>query len=698
MKNQFSLVLSRAVFWLVVLTAGAMVLLVLPITDNLIFHAKFYALVAAALLSFLLFTLAMLQQKSLKFVSSPFTVPLLVLAGAALASSLLATPYPVLNLLGMGGATIAMAIFVFFTSSLLDKNANLELPLGIIAFLLTLSSILQAVGYGPSLLINLMPFFAIPNTVVFNLAGSNLVGLEVLIMILVYFVTKTRSEHRFSKTSLFFMPAILVGIGLYVWSILPGKPAEVRLLPFNTSWSVMLDVIRTPRQALIGAGPESYADVYALFKPTWMNSGADWSIYFNRARNTPFDIVSTMGFIGLAGWLLLASRIIKQSKLTTDAGRPYIWPLVASLVLELIFPPNLVIMGFQAIFLVLFISAEKTRFSTVEFRAVAIQIIRNATSGFGEAPDRQKPSHISTYILAGVMLLLFGAGAYFTSRSFLAYAKMHDTSKALAGNDIVSAYELNQSAIILNPYLSEFRRQYALINLSIAAAISNKAEPTEEDKTQIANLVQQSVREARVAVTLDPNDWQNYLALAQIYENLTGTNEEALQWSIQSYVEAANVNPMEPSIRMSLGSIFYGQKQYDQAINLYSQAVNLKPDLPNSHYNLALALKESGRLEDAVKEYQSTLALIDPNSEDFTQATKELEELQAQVDELKAQQQAAEGENATTPTATNSIVDQNLLNPDNQVQESLQTDVNLEPSIVDDNQPVEVSPTPEPTP
>lgn len=369
--------------------------------------------------------------------------------------------------------------------------------------------------------------------------------------------------------------------------------------------------------------------------------------------------------------------------------------------LELIFPPNLVILGLQAIFLVLYISTERTRFSTVEFRAVAIQIIRNATSGFGETTDRQKPSYISTYILAGVMLILFGTGSYFTGRSALAYVRMHQANKALVGNDIIAAYDFERGAIILNPYLNEFRRQYALINLSIAVAISNKAEPTEEDKTQVSELVQQSVREARVAITLDPNNWQNYLALAQIYQNLTGTSEEALQWAIQTYVQAANADPMNPNIRMSLGSIFFGEKQYDQAINLFSQAVNLKPDLPNSHYNLAVALKEAGRLEESVTEYQSTLALIDPNSDDFILATKELEELQTRVDKLKAEQKTAEGQTTPVKSATtSSIVDQNLLNPDNQVQQSAQTDVDLQPQAVDATppaQPTAPAPSVEPT-
>jgi tetratricopeptide (TPR) repeat protein len=685
MKIKFSSLLSKAIIGLVVLLAGAMVLLVLPVTNNVIFHTKLYTILTAGLLSLLLFTLALLKQKTLKFVSSPFTVSLLVLAGSALLSSLLANPYPVANLLGTGGAIIAMVVFVLFTSPLIDKKYNLEIPLGVIAFLLTLSSLLQAVGYGPSSLINLLPSIQIPNTLAFNLTGSNLIGLEVLILILAFFVAKTRSEKRFSKKSLFFMPAIVVGIALYAWSILPGKPAEMRLVPFTASWSVMLDTVRAPRQALIGTGPESYANAYALFKPSWMNENDAWNTYFNRASNSPLNILSTMGFVGLVAWLLLANQIIKQVKASTPAGKPYIWPLLIGLVLELIFPPNLVLLGLQGVFLTLYIAAERSRFSTIEFRAMAVQIVRSAQSSFGETPTKQKPSYISTYIIAGILLLAVGAGSYFMGRSYMAYARMHDANKALVENDIISAYNLEREAIVLNPFVSEFRRQYALTNLSIAAAISQKAEPTEEDQTQIAELVQQSVREARVSITLDPSNWQNYLNLAQIYQNLISTNEEALQWSIQTYVEAANANPMDPNIRMSLGSIFYGQKQFDQAASLFSQAVNLKPDLPNSHYNLAVSLIELGQLEEAVKEYQSTLSLLDPNSEDYITANKELEELQAKVDEQIANQKAAAGEaQANQAPPNNSLIDQNLLNPDVQTEDSAQTDVDLEPSVVDE--------------
>lgn len=198
-----------------------------------------------------------------------------------------------------------------------------------------------------------------------------------------------------------------------------------------------------------------------------------------------------------------------------------------------------------------------------------------------------------------------------------------------------------------------------MTNLLIAIALSNKVDATEQNQQQVGELLQQAIREAQAATMLDPGDTNNWITLATIYENMIGATDEAPEWAVQAYVRAIETNPMDPNLRIALGGIFLGQEQFGQAAGIFEQAINIKPDYANSYYNLANALKQLNQLEQAKAAYQQVLALIDPNTDDYTQVALELEELE----ELIAQTggDLEEGEESAG-SQTPSILEQNLLN------------------------------------
>jgi cytochrome c-type biogenesis protein CcmH/NrfG len=209
----------------------------------------------------------------------------------------------------------------------------------------------------------------------------------------------------------------------------------------------------------------------------------------------------------------------------------------------------------------------------------------------------------------------------------------------------------------------------------IAIAVSNKVDATQEDQNQVGQLLQQAIREARAATILDPGDVENWLTLAQIYQNMNGVADEAVDWTIQSYVSAIETSPADPTLRLSLGGIFLAQQDFNQAANFFQQSVALKPDFANGYYNLAAALKELGQLEQSKAAYQQVLVLIDTGSDDYTRVTSELEELEKQIAAGQDNGQADTEDESNTP----SILNQNLENQAETVrQPNNDVDVNLE--------------------
>ena len=60
---------------------------------------------------------------------------------------------------------------------------------------------------------------------------------------------------------------------------------------------------------------------------------------------------------------------------------------------------------------------------------------------------------------------------------------------------------------------------------------------------------------------------------------------------------------------LELGSAHYGKGQLDEAIAEYRKAVELDPDIADSHNNLGLALYGKGQLDEAIAEYRKAIEL-----------------------------------------------------------------------------------------
>src|ERR1700757_1968087 len=89
---------------------------------------------------------------------------------------------------------------------------------------------------------------------------------------------------------------------------------------------------------------------------------------------------------------------------------------------------------------------------------------------------------------------------------------------------------------------------------------------------------------------------------------------------------------------------FARQKSWDQAITTYRKALELNPDDPLTHYDLALALKYKGEAKQAVDEFEAALRLKPkwPDAQyGLGAASYDLHDLPAATKELQAAIQLA---------------------------------------------------------
>ncbi|KKU03134.1 MAG: hypothetical protein UX03_C0022G0013, partial [Candidatus Woesebacteria bacterium GW2011_GWE1_45_18] len=135
--------------------------------------------------------------------------------------------------------------------------------------------------------------------------------------------------------------------------------------------------------------------------------------------------------------------------------------------------------------------------------------------------------------------------------------------------------------------------------------------------------------------------WEN---LGRTYQSIMAFATGADAFAITSFNQAVALDPTNPNLRIALGGIFYSLGRYDEAVRTFELAVLSKPDLANGHYNLAIALREKGNLEDAIAQLNAVLSLVEKDSEDYNLVKTEIENL-----EKKLPAKEAEGTESLTP-------------------------------------------------
>ena len=83
---------------------------------------------------------------------------------------------------------------------------------------------------------------------------------------------------------------------------------------------------------------------------------------------------------------------------------------------------------------------------------------------------------------------------------------------------------------------------------------------------------------------------------------------------VQQMESMAAQSPNDVDIRLKLANFLYDQKQYSKAIEWYQRALELAPKNVNARTDLGTAYFYTGRPQDALREYDKSLA-IDPKHE-----------------------------------------------------------------------------------
>lgn len=414
-----------------------------------------------------------------------------------------------------------------------------------------------------------------------------------------------RQEDRNTAFSLIFLLLLVAGAGITIWRFV--SVMQTVLLPLPLGWTVLLETWKQWIHAILGIGAERFTDAFTTARPASVNMTLIWNTMFSTNASLVFHLGVVYGMTGVAAFVTFSFFLFKTVSKQWEE-RIALWFIILACFL---LPPS------------------------VPFLLFIMLFILSHSAGVGE---QYKLTAFGTAVISAIAILFVILGSFgwyrFTAGEYLFQQAL---SAAQNENNGTKAYNSAILAMRQNPTSTRFHQSFSQINLMLAQAViaaarqkeaSETAKLTDDDQKLVIDLLTQAVREAKTATTLAPDNVYAWSNLASVYQNLIGSAAEADQWTIAAYQKAITLDPTNPVLRLDLGGVYVGMKDYDNAIQQFATAVTLKPNYANGYYNLGNAFKFKGDITQARAALNQVLLLTPKNAAAYEQVTQEVKNLE----------------------------------------------------------------------
>jgi len=658
----------------------------LPVTTEFYQLNKLVYLIFITLVMTVFWTVKMLAENKVRITKTPVHLPIFLVIIAMLVATIFSQT-PVNSLFGNYGrfqpnltSYIVYALFFYLMSTNLRSKADVKRILEAWVFGVAIAAIFGIFGYfgvfagvsglpiwmairnfttvGSPNILSLITALSLPLSLVLVrsntsylvitglfylstifLGGFSQIFILVLSLIVMFFLVPKGSFNVSKYTLPSFVGVLLV---VTLLNFVPATKNILRMgvdyprgiqLDAGTSWVVSTRVLSDSiRTALTGTGPGTFLSDFTRFKPLSFNGTDFWNVRFDLPASEYLLYLAATGLLGLMAYGYLAYRGVKASfaaqkgSVSMFYSASFATVVFASFVSQLFFTTSISTQVLLFISLAGLFVLEKLSdkaYSQSEDVVISLAALREKLG----LKRQSGQFEVLPVIFLTTSLLITGVAFYYFGRGYQAdyFFRKSLVTNISEGNEI---YTLQRKAITLNPYFDNYRRQYARTNMALANAIAQKADPTDQDRADIQQLISQAIREVRVVTErLDPFNPFNWETRAAIYGGLTGVAQNADRWAIDSYNNAILLDPTNPNLRIGIGGIYYAIGDFTRASAHFADAVRLKNDLANAHYNLAAALRQDNNFQSAVTEMEIVLRLVAKDSADYDRASKDLETL-----------------------------------------------------------------------
>lgn len=374
-------------------------------------------------------------------------------------------------------------------------------------------------------------------------------------------------------------------------------PAEVSLSR-SASWGIAKNAVK--ENPVFGSGPSTYYYNFSKFKKKDFNNTQFWNMRFNGATGIFYDLLATVGILGVLAVVVLGLVILSVSFFTLIKSKDMTLnsillgvfsSFVSGILFSLLFPQNNSIMLVTVLLSILTVST-------------AIYL-------YPDKFDNLKLSFRSSanyaLALAAVFLVISASVVVMFTLGLKMYVADVYARESLLNSSLDNKIEKMEQAISLAPFQDSYYIKVANHYMSKA----NQAAIGGRDQAAVGQYLSLALKNGKAAVDRSPNRAANNEALALIYENASFYSRGALTHAEELYtnnIELDPVNPV-PHFRMALVNMARANSEQDEnekkyyieeAVKKYDDAIAIKRDLSAAYYGKAIASEKIGKIEEAI--------------------------------------------------------------------------------------------------
>ncbi len=442
------------------------------------------------------------------------------------------------------------------------------------------------------------------------------------------------------------------------------------VLPAAQSWMIASSTIR--EMPLLGSGPSTFYLMFPKYRTVDMNYTDFWTFRFDKPFNEMFNVLSTMGILGFAAYLLLNMKVLKLGWDTLDKNENNHLAIAQAAMITMVFAGvvtySTVVSDFLLFTLIAMVVALKAGSSNNGSMDQSVASLTNwSQNTAGGNVAKKEYLHL---IAITPVLGLAAVGAFLNYKTYAGEFYMRQALDAAVVNDANKAYKAMSMAIQQNPQMESYHNTFAQTNLALANALAGKKDLSDDDKKNIQLLISQAITSSKVASeAVNPLSVSAWETRAGIYRAILNIAKDSADWAVQAYTNAISLDQTNPLLRIQLGGIYYANGKYLEAANQFRNATALKKDYANAWYNFAQALVQLKDYKNAQTSLEVVQKLVKPDSEDAKKVAEELAQVKSMADAQAATNKTAQGtdkptvDQLTAPTAPSNTPQQPLTNP-----------------------------------
>ncbi len=400
------------------------------------------------------------------------------------------------------------------------------------------------------------------------------------------------------------MPLVVLAVSLFflIGGTLGGALANalhVNILNIRPSWQSTFTVAeKTITQApLFGSGPGTFGVQWLKYRDAGLNSTIFWNVDFSSGIGFIPSSFATTGVVGAILWiafLVLFIGLGLRMLITRTPQDP-----------QVRYVAILSFIGTVYLFATAFFDLPGTVLLALAFVFAGIftSTMRYATEGQQWGIIFSRSPRIGFVIVFSLTILLLSSvvGAYSLVGRYVADAQLASAAVSLSNGNLDAADQAVQNSVSFAPSSIAYQLQSGIANARLASIVSSSTIDKATAQKAYQAALSSGINSALTATNLNPNDYQGWLALGNLYAQavpigVTGAYDSART----AFKKAQDLNPTNPQIPYILAQLDIANKDTKTAQTDLKAAIALKQDYTAAIFLLSQLEVQDGNVKEAL--------------------------------------------------------------------------------------------------